>query len=198
MPLTKYKKLLWLIPLLGLLIAVPLIGRTLAYNTDSEKQTNKVEFSNVEAKIQEEFPTITSSNLQGNTLKYKKKIWVENTGTAPCFVRVYLDFSDSAVRGYSKLSQDDMNYCDYADYPSVLSDWVKGDDGYFYYTKKLEVGDGDNSITSPLLEFVETEFPSGTDPYAYDIIVYSEAVQVVGSDGTVYNDYQEAFSNFNQ
>lgn len=198
MSLTKYKKLLWLIPIVILLIAVPFINRTQAYLTDNEKQTNQVEFSNVRVEIQE--PNFKEDKIVlAQSMTFTKDISVKNTGTAPCFVRVYLDFSDSAVRSYSTLSQDGENYYAFDDYPSALSsDWVKGTDGYFYYTKKLEVGNGADAQTSLLLESVKTEFPSGTEPYAYDIIVYSEAVQVVGSDGTVYDNYEDAFSKFNQ
>lgn len=192
MDLTKYKKLLWLIPLIGLLIAVPFIGSTQAYLTDNEKQTNELGFINVKAEIKEDFPQITSDNLVGNTLSYTKKINVENTGSAPCFVRVYLDFSDSAVRSYSK-----FNGADDADQGGTWlnTNYWEYKDGYYYYKEKLEVG---KTTTQPLLSSVITEFPSGTDPYDYEIIVYSEAVQVVANDGTVYGDgdYIKAFNDF--
>lgn len=195
MNITKYKRLIWLLPMIGLLIAVPFIGSTLAYNTDSEKQTNQLQLSNVRAEIDENFPEITSSDMDGNTLSFTKEVRVDNTGTAPCFVRVYLDFSDSAVRECSELSQDGSTYYPYADYLTAVSDgWIRKSDGYFYYTRKLAVGEE----TTELLSRVRTEFPVDTDPYAYDIIIYSEAVQAVGSDGTVYEDYNEAFSKFDQ
>ena len=204
MDLTKYKKLLWLIPMIGLLIAVPFIGSTQAYLTDNEKQTNELGFINVTAEIDESFDPSTISRTDNHsdpgqeddvvqtTISYNKVVNVKNTGSAPCFVRVYLDFSDSAVRSYSK-----FNEADNADQGGtwLYTDYWEYKDGYYYYKEKLEVG---KTTTQPLLSSVITEFPSGTDPYDYEIIVYSEAVQVVANDGTVYgdSDYIKAFNDF--
>lgn len=39
---------------------------------------------------------------QGENI-YKKRVAVKNTGTVPCYVRVYAGFSDSAVEDVSQL-----------------------------------------------------------------------------------------------
>lgn len=57
---------------------------------------------------------------QGENI-YKKRVAVKNTGTVPCYVRVYAGFSDSAVEDVSQLYNRN-GWFDAASYQDSLPD----------------------------------------------------------------------------
>ena len=72
---------------------------------------------------------------------YRKEIYAENTGTVPCYVRFFLDFSEASARDGAKLSRDGENYWDYASFQGIDSaDWLV-EDGWFYYRRALAPGE---------------------------------------------------------
>ena len=132
----------------------------------------------------------------------EKVVSVKNTGSVPCFVRVFLDLSDSRFSdGKVKLSANGTDYDSADEFHSHLpEDWVyisdqhNALDGYYYYTKALNPG----GETTPLLSSVKTDFESVYDIADFDILVYSESVQTVEIDtnGTVYSNYADAWRSF--
>ena len=144
---------------------------------------------------------------------YQKLVTVKNTGKNPCFVRVFMDFSDSETKKSTYFFKPN----DGVDIPTEAPDsntnigtWVKASDwkpdndweyvengdlgGFSYYKKPVDVG----CSTSPLISWVRTDFDNETKITDYQILVYSETVQIVEMNGTEYNNtsYQTAWANF--
>lgn len=86
----------------------------LAYQTDSETAMGSFNLGyNVTVLTEEDDPATASMSVGLNT--YSKSVAIQNVGyhTVPCFVRVFVEFSDSdaaAVSGYSLSTNPDGNY----------------------------------------------------------------------------------------
>lgn len=172
-----------------------------------EELRNEIIIGYNDIEIQEEFEPPTE---QTSVTYYKKKVTVKNTGDTPCFVRVFVDFSSVEIRNLSALSYDEADEQDPSlkTYYSAVPDmtvghfikevssennpnkgwvYIKEDDfengsigGYYYYTEPLEPG----NETPPLFTYVKTDYTgSTTAAQQYDVIVYSESVQIVTSNG---------------
>ena len=89
----KKKKTTILIPLVIILI---LIGSVLAYLFTSDGADNEIKVTNADVTIDEEFD---KSNLKPGYNVYQKTVPITNKGENPCFVRVFMDFSDSSLIG---------------------------------------------------------------------------------------------------
>lgn len=167
-----------------------------AYIQSKVEQPNTFQIAEGSVEITETFtePEIVSMD---NT--FQKVVSVKNTGTSDQYVRVFLSFSDSAVREKSRIvyanSSEGKSWSEFlADLPE---DWVFIPEtdatlgGYFYYTRILPPG----STTPPLIQGIKTSF--GSDANAdqitdYDVIVYTESVQTVEiASGTVYGPATE-------
>lgn len=197
--LKRYKKLL-LAAVCLLLISV---GATAAYFTHWKKLQNQFTIGENTIEITEEFDPPKELTVGDNI--YKKKVQIENTGTVPCFVRVFAEFSDSSIRKFSELSPDGSTYYPADEYTSHLpKGWVyisEDEDeilgGYYYWTGKVAV----NASTDPLFEKVKTHFDNADQIKDYDIIVYAESVQVNDKNGAEFtgNDaYKAAWTEFLQ
>lgn len=79
---------------IALVVILALFGSVLAYLFASSGANNEIKVTNANASIDEEFD---GSNLKQGYNVYKKTVPVKNSGENPCFVRVYMDFSDSSV-----------------------------------------------------------------------------------------------------
>lgn len=69
------------------MMAILLVGGTLAYFTAEDKAENVFTMGNVDIELEEEFEQ-NSSLMPG--LDIEKKVWVENTGSLPAYVRVHI------------------------------------------------------------------------------------------------------------
>ena len=85
------KKKLFTMAMAVALIAVSIVGMSLAYFTDTDKETNVFTTGNVEIDLTENF-TQNSKLLPGsNTVNnVKKEVFVTNTGSEDAYVRVHL------------------------------------------------------------------------------------------------------------
>lgn len=124
------------------LIAIVLIfcasvGGTIAYLvTNTQEVTNTFTPSDVEIKINEK------KTDDGET---KTSITIENVEDAakediPCYIRVKL---------VSNMQDKDGNVLDSADVPEFTlntADWIKGDNGYYYYKHVVNVGASTNNL----------------------------------------------------
>ena len=163
---------------------------------NKDPKTNTIKIAEDTASISE---TFSSPDKQvTDQTDHTKSVAVKNTGSAECFVRVYLELSDSRLAGDKvQLSADGTNFKSWAEFKEASvspADWVYIDntgtalDGYFYYTKKLAPG----AATSDLIKKVRTAYNDVYDIPDFEIIVYSETVQTVETDesGTQYTDSQ--------
>jgi len=91
---------------------------TYSFYADNDSLTNQMKLGIQSGEILEEF--------DGK----EKKVFVENTGTTPLLVRANAKMvctNDGIVLDASKIAIADYN----------LTDWMDGDDGWYYYTKVL-------------------------------------------------------------
>ena len=178
-----------LIPAAIVLIASAGAGSTAAYFRHIQTVKNVLSVGESTIEITEDYAP-PKEMQQGENI-YKKRVAVKNTGTVPCYVRVYVGFSDSAVEDVSQLYNPN-GWFDTASYQDNLPDgWafvtpaddtVVGDGGYYYYTKPLQPG----KSTEPLFEKVNTTFAKAEDVQDYEIIVYAECVQTLDKDGAEF------------
>ena len=202
-----------IIVLASLFVVVMSIGITLAYLSDTEYVDNPISIKEGIVSIIESFPPVSEQHMENS---FTKEVKVKNTGTVPCFVRVYADFSDSRIADIAKVKKNDGNevvsWSDFKTTPST--DWVyvaENDStynekmrGYFYYTKAVEP----NSETSTyLIKGVNVDYngDNNTDSNIdkiqdFEMIVYTETVQTteIDASGTVYNDdkWKKAWESF--
>lgn len=195
---------------IGVLILAASVGTTLAYLGAKQNADNTIKVGTDIAEVSE---TFTEPSIQQQNNETTKEIKVKNTGSVPCFVRVYAEFSDSEIAGIAKVVYGDSNtekawegtdgFKEYlADttqssaedwqYIPESSDSVLG--GYFYYKKVVQPVDDaattnvDESVTSSLIKKVQVNYATNNidEIRDYEMIVYTETVQTVDTDGTDY------------
>ena len=217
--MTKKKKIA-LICLSAALVVSMGVGVTLAYLGQIRQKSNKIEVGLGDVSIQEEFESI---DIQKTENVNRKKIQVKNTGSTPCYVRVFAEFSDSRAAKLAKVtssqtapakessmwySWDNFKLETQTENNTVAPGWVYVSDstklsGYFYYKTLLAPGE---VTTEPLITWVLTDFDGAqTDSNpdlirSFDITVYSETVQEteITPDGTktVFTDWRSAWQSF--
>ena len=156
--------------------ATAVIGGTLAYFTDDATKTNTFTVGNVEIELTEPNWDKTGEAeakdaYPGEALA--KDPTVTNKGANPCFVRVSVSdldqFGDAGMITYRT---------DYVD-GALGTNWVKGDDGYFYYTKVLAVGETTDALFDQIV--IPFALENGDGETKYDIVVTAYAVQAQGA-----------------
>lgn len=199
----KHKKIIAISVLVCVLLVS--VGVTLAYLTDNREKENTVTVGYDSIEILEDF---SAPAEQSKETTYKKEIKISNTGNVPCYVRVYVDFSDSKIRNYSSFSIDADKYYSadrdkdnpdsYVNHLPTGWEFIPDNDnntklaGYYYYT--LPVNSGES--TPSLFTYVKTAYSDESEIQQYDIIVYAESVQTIGQDGEKLNDYKQAWNEF--
>lgn len=143
-----------------------------AYYSDSHDKVNKLSIGENTTVIQETF-TPPDHIVPGDT--FTKKPVVKNTGTVPCYVRMFCELSNSDAAAFTTL---DFN----------TTDWTeKQSDGYYYYKKILQPG----ASTTALFTTVKiSDSIDASQLMDYQIIVYEESVQSGG-----FSNYTEAFAS---
>ena len=153
------KKTIIITVLAAALICALSFTATFAYLIDRDAAINQFYFCDNTIEIDEEFDP--PAKLEPNVF-FKKKPWVKNNGNLPVFVRVKVEFSNSAAE----------DFC----YPlEIMGDWDLID-GYYYYKKILEP---DKRTDTPVFEKVHIRPDvSPASLVEFDIIIYAESVQV--------------------
>lgn len=164
-----------------------------AYLTGRDGAENVFTTGENTSEVVEQF---SQSSLTAGTNIFEKRVAVKNTGNIPCYVRVFLAFSDSSICGLSELSADGKNFYKeeaFQDHPG--KGWTYGGDGYYYYASALQPGE----TTAELLQKVTTTFPEGAKIRDFEIIVYEESIQARDGSGALFPEgitCQQAFSDF--
>ena len=154
--------------------ATAVVGGTLAYFTDKDQEVNTFTVGNVDIDLTEPNWEKTGKAeaedaYPGEALA--KDPTVTNKGANPCFVRVAVSnldqFGDAGMIKYRT---------DYVE-DALGTDWAKGEDGYFYYTKVLAKGETTDAL------FDQIVIPTGVENSAAtkDIVVTAQAVQAQGA-----------------
>lgn len=157
------KKALILMVSLVAILAVS-VGGVLAWlATSSNDVTNTFAPGDTEIKIEEKF----ENNV-------KSDVYVINKGNIPVYIRANLVFTwkDSAGNIIEKPA-DATPTVDYGN-----GDWVKGSDGFWYYTKPVAA---DGGKTTNLIDRATIKFPEGKG-YKMDLEVMAQSIQAEPKD----------------
>ena len=157
--------------------ATAVIGGTLAYFTDEDEKNNEFTVGNVDIELAE--PGWDETGEEDADTVYpgeplEKDPTVTNVGANPCFVRI-------SVSGLDQFgAKGDIVYLTNYVEGALHEGWVAGGDGYFYWTKPLDVIK-DKNKTAPL--FDQIKMPTGLvgGEEAAPIVVTAEAVQAQGA-----------------
>lgn len=84
--------------IIAAVVAVLLVGAIIAYLMANDKKINDFVVGRGDDTVEETFNKPTKLSV-GSANPFQKQVQVKNTGENPCFVRVYMDFSDSSVKG---------------------------------------------------------------------------------------------------
>ena len=170
------KKKLTAVALIVALLAVAIVGGTLAYFTDTTGTAENV-FTVGNVKINLEEPNWESSGSEDAPEVYPgealaKDPQVENVGANPCFVRV----SVSDLEIFEGADPITLRY-QYADGFNT-ADWTLID-GYYYYNKVLAKGE----TTTPVFDqiVIPTSWTNGDASSEYSVDVFAQAVQAQGA-----------------
>lgn len=149
------KKLMIALLAASLLLGVG-TGISYAYLTAWDSADNRFETSDVEIAVDETFVP-PQEFTPGKVITKEPRL--KNTAKALCYVRAQVRFSDS----------DMQNLCEPL---QIGSGWEDGNDGYYYWTKKLGAGES----TAPLFSNVTLKNTSADQAEPFEIYVYGEAV----------------------
>lgn len=158
------------------LAATAVIGGTLAYFTDTDDATNTFTVGNVKIDL-------TEPNWEGTGKEDAPEVYpgealakdptVENIGANPCFVRV-------SVTGLDCLGDAGMITYETGYVKDALGEgWVLHTDGYFYYTKVLNVGEKTSALFDQIR--IPTALENGDAETEFHVVVSAQAVQAQGA-----------------
>lgn len=168
-----------------MLLVLPLtaVGISAAYLAGRTEAVNRIRVGSGTISVREEFDPPKKQEVGDNA--FKKRVQIENIGDTDCFVRVFMDFSDSQVRELAKISPDEANWYRVSEYQSpgfsgLPENWIyipESEDqllgGYFYYTAPLKAGE----LTKPLMERILVSYASAAQIQDFDILVAADSVQ---------------------
>lgn len=170
-----YSRLLCIMLMAGCLFLV-LLGSMKAmhaYYIDTVQKDNLTRIGTVDVKLQEEFD-IPQDIVPGEQIQ--KRVWVQNTGTAPCYVRVRVIFSDSRMEKQCSI---DWNQ----------KEWIQNKtDQYFYYKNILYPGENTTDLMGTV-SVSDTAKPEELVPF--QIFVYAECCQA--GNAASWKDAWDAF-----
>lgn len=128
------------------IIGIGLWSTTQATLKDSDSKTNNFSYGDLRAELIEEF--IPNQHIQVGSV-YEKKVSVKNTGEVDTFIRVLVlpeilskvAAGDTPVLLPSMVGKE-LELLDQLGLPVTNSaNWQNGQDGYYYYLKKLKPGE---------------------------------------------------------
>ena len=158
----KVSKKTWILMVSILLVLSVTVGSTIAFlTTKSGPVENTFNASKVTTKVNE---TISGSE--------KTNVTITNTGDIDAWIRaaVVVTWHDKDGNVYGQAPVVGTNYTNW----TLGTDWVKGDDGFYYYTKPVAAG---NSTATALINSIE---PIGTSPangYYLNVEILGSGIQ---------------------
>lgn len=133
-------------------------GTSLAYFFADQLHATTYQLAKIDTEIDEEFEK-ENENL------YTKNPKVKNIGSSQAIVRVRIEITPSSQIDNIELIDEDQQ-----------SQWIKGEDGYYYYQGILEP----EQETDTLFDKVQIKDIDKMEDF--DIIIYNEAIQSVAYD----------------
>ena len=165
-----------------MLLLLATVGTTLAYIfTETKPVENTFNPSKVSCAVVENNGTPVTGSVT-NTGNIKENVQIKNTGDTDAYIRVavvvnWMDEAGTKVWATKPVEGADG---DYTITYNLGNGWVKGSDGYWYYTKSVPPTEG-NNLTDILIEKAtqNKEGPKGTDgtQYYLSIEIVASAIQ---------------------
>lgn len=173
----KRIKLSTVLVIAAALALVTAIGGTMAWlTTHSEGLTNTFTPATISGEVKETF---------NNPFNTKNNVYIQNTSDVPVYVRVALvptwvmEENNKFVPVAEPVGNDDV-IIDTKEWksfvPAADSNWVKGNDGYYYYKKPLAAADktDDTDLTENLFNTAEAK---ENDLYHMNLQVLLQMIQ---------------------
>lgn len=178
MKVFKRKNLMFLAAVALLLTAV--VGGTLAYVfTNTNAVTNTFQPSKVTTAVVENGSTAENTSNIVTTGTSKTNVQIKNTGDTDAYIRVAVVVNWMSADGSKVWATKPEVGTDYTITYEEGTDWVQGDDGYWYYTKSVPPTDGKN-LTGVLIN--EAKLKEGvTAPVGTDGTQYYLSIEIVAS-----------------
>ena len=171
------KKKIFAIVLCVAMLAIALVGGTLAYFTDTDAKEHTFTVGNVDIILNE--PNWDAGGAAEAFDAYPgeplaKDPTVTNAGKNPCFVRVKVENLDQFAATFDGAM---ITYrTDYVE-GALGTNWVLHTDGYFYYTKVLESGE----ITDAMFDQIVIPTALTNNTTTQPIVVTAYACQAQGA-----------------
>ena len=155
------RSLVLVVSVLVLLLAVA--GGTLAWLTAQDSVNNTFTPAHVTCDVVEEFKDGIKSDVK-----------IKNTSDIPAYIRAYIvvTWKDSTGNVYG---QKPVAGTDYTIEYAANTGWVKGSDGYYYYTSSVDVGKTTGELIKTCAP-VADKAPAG---YGLSVEIIAEAIQSV-------------------
>ena len=148
-----------------------LVGSIGAYMTDMDSASNVMSIGNNTIEIVENFQPPEGGYKGGEVIP--KEVKVTNIESVPCYVRVYLE-STYNERDIVYINNTVDDYLQHIPFDVVFSDWFVGVDGWYYYSKPLDVGESTTNLIDSVKYLYDNDWYYLRD---IDIYVYSESIQ---------------------
>lgn len=159
-------------------------GICYAFYTDSDRAANVVSIGHNDSHIEESFPDPEPIAPGGGT--YEKEVTVKNESSVAGYVRVAVNFSDSAIgNAASFVGLDKTNWV----YISANESATLG--GYYYYKNVLQPGETTQPLFTGIRIGSNLDFTYLDSGDIFDVNVYEETVQQ-----GKFMTYREAWENF--
>ena len=157
------KKLLRAELIIFSVLLLGIIGTAFGFLHSNDSLRNVFTIGKNVSEITEEWTPPNRELRPGETCK--KVVRVSNTGTVPCYVRVFAEITEQDTR-------------DSIDVDYNTDSWTKHDDGYYYYNKAINPGEK----TEPLLTRLKVKGTEsvGRSVGSFAMICYEETVQSEG------------------
>lgn len=144
-----------------LLLLGAAVGTTVAFLIDkTEPVTNTFTYAKVSCEVTEEFKNNTKEHVQ-----------VKNTGTIDAYIRA--TYVVNWVDAQGNIAASDPAGYEYTLNETADGKWVKGSDGYFYYTSPVAPG---ASTQGSLLTCTVVTSPESPE-YTLSVEILAEAIQ---------------------
>lgn len=174
----KKKKIKLLVA--SMAVAAILVGGSLAWFQFHQSVPNHFTTGSVKTDIIEHFnPNSPEATNMQPGVKVQKEVTVKNLGKSPAIIRVKLDPEWDAK---GKIPQESAAKAVTLDTTAALKsgDWIKGTDGYYYYTKVVAPGASTTQLLNNVMLNGDFNLTNDYQDRGLTVNVTSDAIQATG------------------
>ncbi|GAA0070422.1 BsaA family SipW-dependent biofilm matrix protein [Clostridium sardiniense] len=168
---------------LGIILLFTTTVASLAYFSSKESKKNKFTIGSISTEINENFDKDSAKDVSRNE-EIKKVVSIKNTGKNPVIVRVIInpqwDEEKDENGKVTKLTTSASNQVQLNFSNTWKEDWIKDNDGYYYYNKILNPGESTSDLLKSisLKNNISQEDIESFKNRNFSVNVSSEAIQV--------------------